>query len=209
MSGDSDIIKDVYDTAKSGGAEGLYDSWAAKYDADTAAKGFRLPGIAAGFAARYIPRGTGPVLDAGAGTGLVGSCLQALGYDQVTGIDISEAMLEQAAKTGAYQIVKRQVLGEPLDFADGAFAGVICTGSFGVGHAPPSSLYELLRVTRSGAPLIFNVVDNTWVEQGFPKIMKAIDEAGSWELAEKSDAFRPYTNGEKDLKVRVFVYHSL
>jgi SAM-dependent methyltransferase len=209
MADEKDIISDVYDTAKSGGAEGLYDKWASDYDADTAAKGFRLPGIAAGFAARHIPLGSGPILDAGAGTGQVGSCLQILGYDQITGIDISEAMLAEALRTGAYEAVKRQVLGEELSFADNIFSGVICVGSFGVGHAPPSSLFELLRLTKPGSPFIFNVVENTWVEQGFPDVMDAIDAAGTWEFVEKSEAFCPYTNGEEDLLTRVFVYRAL
>ena len=104
-------IKDgVYDETIRLGSKAVYQSWADKYDTDNAALGFRLPMLAAGFVARYVSADAS-ILDAGAGTGLVGASLKVLGYDQIEAIDISQEMLDQAAKTGAYQNLGVQVLG--------------------------------------------------------------------------------------------------
>ena len=186
-----DDIHAVYDALKGGGAEAFYDDWAAKYDADNAALGFRLPSLAAGFAARYVPRGDGPILDAGAGTGQVGMALRVLGYDDITAIDLSTGMLAVAAKTGAYSATRQQTLGQPLDFADGHFAASLCIGSFGPGHAPPESLHELARVTRPGGHVIFNVVEHAWQDQGFPALIDALTDGGVWAVEEETAPLPP------------------
>jgi len=43
-------------------------------------------------------RGSAPLLDAGAGTGLIGEWLGIIGYPHVEALDISEGMLAEAAK---------------------------------------------------------------------------------------------------------------
>ena len=48
-------------------------------------------------------RGAAPVLDAGAGTGLVGEWLGILGYPEVEALDISEGMLAVARAKGVYR----------------------------------------------------------------------------------------------------------
>ena len=205
MSQDShDDIHAVYARLEGGGAEGFYDDWAAKYDADNAALGFRLPVIAAAFGARYLAKGATPLLDAGAGTGQVGMALQVLGYRDITAIDLSTGMLKVAASTGAYAATRQQTLGEALDFDDGHFAGTFCIGSFGPGHAPPESLHELARVTRPGGFVIFNVVEHAWADQGFPELIGDLATTGTWQVEEDSGPFRPYTIGEPGLMTRIF-----
>ncbi len=209
MDDDKDaVVEEIYERTKAEGAERVYADWAAKYDADNAALGFRLPAMASAFAARHVPLGSGPILDAGAGTGQVGSALKVLGYDDITAIDISEPMLAVAAKTGAYRGLKRQVLGEPLDFPDGHFAGVICIGCFGPGHAPPSTLRELVRVAMPGGAIVFNVIESSWEGLGFPAVIEELATAGRWQLMEERGNWRPYTIGEPDLLTRLFVFRS-
>ena len=78
-----------------------YDGWAETYDSDFVADmDYRLPErVAAAFAAAQPD---GPVLDVGAGTGLVGVALTELGIGPVDGTDISPGMLAAAAKKGVY-----------------------------------------------------------------------------------------------------------
>ena len=205
MSQDShDDINAVYDRLKQGGAEGFYDDWSAKYDADNAALGFRLPVLAAALAARYAPRGAGPILDAGAGTGQVGMALRILGYPDITAIDLSTGMLEVAQATGAYTTTRQQTLGERLDFPNAHFAATLCIGSFGPGHAPPESLHELARITRPGGHVIFNVVEHAWQDQGFPQLIDTLTRTGTWAVEEDTGPFRPYTIGEPELLTRMF-----
>src|SRR5215203_3923318 len=62
-----------------------------------------LRGTRCGGRVRGAPRPTrGTVLDAGAGTGMFGSILRVLGYEDLVGIDISERMLEKAGEKDAY-----------------------------------------------------------------------------------------------------------
>lgn len=158
-------VDEVYAKAAADGAEGLYRDWASEYDDDNAAKGFELPYYMAGFVARHVPVDAGPILDAGAGTGWVGRTLSALGYQDITAIDLSAEMLAVAAAIGCYRDTRVMRLGDALDFSDNEFAAATCVGSFGPGHAPPESLFELARVVRPGGYLIFNVVEATWIDQ--------------------------------------------
>ncbi len=205
---DGSPIDKIYDQTSQGGSQDVYDDWAQSYDADNAALGFRLPGLASAFAARHIPPDSEPLLDAGAGTGQVGSALKVLGYRNIIGCDISEQMLAVAARTKAYSQLRRQVLGERLEFADHSFAGVLCVGSFGPGHAPPDTLDELVRVTRPGSSLIFNFREDTWKAQGFETKIREISDAKLWTLLEEKGPFRPYINGEPELFARIFVYRA-
>ena len=186
-----------------------YEGWAGSYDADNIAKGFRLPQMAAAFAARHVPRDAAPVLDAGCGTGLVAESLAILGYRDIVGLDISPAMLEAARALGVYAALHERALGTELPMADGEFAAFLCIGSFGPGHAPPESLDELARVTRPGGVGIFNVVEATHAEQGFAARIAEMEAAGVWRSREVSPAFRAYLIGEPEVVVRIFVQEIL
>jgi SAM-dependent methyltransferase len=98
------------------------------------------------------------------------------------------------------------MLGEPLDFPDAHFAAVIATGVFTEGHAPHSSFDELIRVTRLGGHLVFNVRDDVYEQRGFRERQEALETAGRWRLRERSDPFRPFTITEPHLRARIFVY---
>ena len=63
----------------------VYDAWATSYDAEMAAAGYRHPSIGTALLARHLPRGSGPFLDAGCGTGLLGDWLGILGLGPVEG----------------------------------------------------------------------------------------------------------------------------
>ena len=92
-----------------------YAEWAETYDDES----MRLFGYAApAEAARVLSRHLGPeldarILDAGAGTGLVGSFLAARGYRNLLGVDRSRPMLEQARKKGDYAELRCADLGDP------------------------------------------------------------------------------------------------
>lgn len=152
----------VYDAKAPEEVAALYDGWAESYDADMAQAGYRHPAIGLALLARHLAPGAGPVLDAGCGTGTLGGWLGILGYHPVEGLDISEGMLAVAARKGGYAALHRLALGGSLPFADGAFAGVICTGVFTTGHVGPEGLDELVRITRPGGVLVLTVKSTLW-----------------------------------------------
>ena len=152
----------VYDAKGPAEVAALYDRWSTTYDAEMAAAGYRHPSIGLALLARHLPRGPAPVLDAGAGTGLVGDWLGIVGYAHVEGLDISQGMLDVAAAKGQYKALHRLALGGPLPFADGYFAGVISTGVFTTGHVGAEALPELVRITAPGGVLVLTVKMPVW-----------------------------------------------
>ncbi|MDA0799572.1 MAG: class I SAM-dependent methyltransferase [Chloroflexi bacterium] len=164
-----------------------YDAWAAEYDADLKAYGYRSPAIAAGLVGRYVPKGTGPVLDAGAGTGNIGQILVLLGYRDITALDLPEGMLRVAAQTGAYKETRQMALGDHLDFPDNHFAAMVCLGTFVGGHAPAESFDDLIRIVQPGAHMIFTVRNDVIAK--FKGVMDAHEQAGRWQLIESTEPY--------------------
>lgn len=188
---------------------GAYAAWSSDYDRETAALGYCLPFIIAGWVARHVPKGAGPLLDAGCGTGLSGPYLRALGYDDLTGLDFSPDMLRLAAERRAYSRLVEAELGKPLPFPDGAFAGFFSTGVFTEGHAPASSLYELVRVTRAGGHAILTVRDSVFERDGFDAVIRLLESEGRWRPVEESPYFRAFAVGEPEVLVKAFVFEVL
>src|SRR5262245_65951797 len=60
------ILGAVYEAKRPDEIAALYDSWADTYDAEMAAAGYRHPSICLALLARHLPRGSAPLLDAGA-----------------------------------------------------------------------------------------------------------------------------------------------
>lgn len=166
----------------------LYDRWAEGYDAEMSAAGYRHPSIALALMARHLPRGAAPLLDAGAGTGLLGEWLGILGWPEVEALDISEGMLAVAARRGVYRALHRLALGGPLPFADGHFAAVVCAGVFTTGHVGAEGLDELVRVCRPGGVLVLTVKTTLW-DAGFAARVAALAGAGRLVEAERTPPY--------------------
>lgn len=152
----------VYDAKAPDEVAALYDGWAEAYDADMARAGYRHPAIGLALLARHAPRGAGPVLDAGCGTGLLGDWLGILGFAPVEGLDLSEGMLAVARRKGAYAALHRLALGTALPFPDGHYAAVISTGVFTTGHVGAEGLPELVRIVRPGGAIVLTVKTTLW-----------------------------------------------
>ncbi len=152
----------VYDAHAPEDVAAIYDAWASTYDAEMAQAGYRHPAVGLALLARHLPRGAGPVLDAGCGTGLLGDWLGILGFAPVEGLDLSPGMLEQARRKGSYARLHNLALGRELPFENGEFAGVISTGVFTTGHVGVEGLPELIRITRPGGVIVLTVKTTLW-----------------------------------------------
>lgn len=173
------------------GAEDLarsYDQWAETYDAEMMQTGYRHPAIGVGLMARHLPAAQGPVLDAGAGTGLTGELLKILGFGPLVALDLSPQMLARAAEKGIYAELHEARLGDALPFADGRFAGVISTGVFTTGHVGFEAVEELLRILRPGGRLVLTVKDSVW-EDGFATGAAGLCRAGRLRLLEETPPY--------------------
>lgn len=178
----------VYDAKRPEEVAALYDRWAETYDAEMAAAGYRHPTICLALMSRHLPRGATPLLDAGAGTGLIGEWLGIMGYGHVEALDISEGMLAQAAKKGAYAAFHCLALGGPLPFADGHFAGIVSAGVFTSGHVGVEGLDELIRICRPGGVIVLTVKNTLW-ESGFAVKVAEIETGGIVSRAEETEPY--------------------
>ena len=115
---------------------GVYDNWAAEYEAHMKGVGYTHPAMTAAMYTRHQPSGDAPMLDAGSGTGIMGEILPALGYPVIDGFDISPGMLALAEKKNLYRNLQQGALGERLGYADNTYAGATASGVFTEGHAP-------------------------------------------------------------------------
>jgi predicted TPR repeat methyltransferase len=162
----------VYEAKGGDAVADLYNKWAATYDAEMAAAGYRHPSIALALLARHLPKGAAPLLDAGAGTGLIGQWLQIMGYPEVEALDISEGMLAVARGKKCYSAFHVLGLGGPLPFADGQFAGIVSAGVFTSGHVGAEGLDELIRSCAGGGVIVLTVKGTLW-DGGFAAYVAA------------------------------------
>ena len=144
----------------------LYAGWADTYDEDFAARmNFLMPGHVAELFGEL--RGAGPVLDAGAGTGLVGQALAAHHTVAIDALDLSPEMLRVAGSKGVYRNLIEANLLETLPFDDGIYRAVLSSGTFTHGHVGPEALDELLRVAAPGALFVLTIKREHYEERGF------------------------------------------
>ncbi|MFC2969844.1 class I SAM-dependent DNA methyltransferase [Acidimangrovimonas pyrenivorans] len=144
----------------------LYRDWAASYDSDFASSmDYRLPqAVADAFAAAG---GAGPVLDVGAGTGLLAEGLARHGIGPVDALDISAEMLETARGKGFYRELMQADLTQGLSIADDSYGGITSSGTFTHGHVGPEALDELMRIARPGARFALSINAAVYREAGF------------------------------------------
>lgn len=166
---------------------------------------YLAPERAAYIFASHVPRHA-RVLDAGAGTGLVGEALSELGYNQLFAMDLSRGMLEEAHKKAIYVELRQMVMGKPLDYPTNFFDAVISVGVLTVAHAPANSLDELVRITKPGGHIAFSLRPDVYENSGFKDKQTALETDGKWRLVEVSQQFQPLPKGEPDVYHQVWVY---
>ncbi len=200
------FLQQVYSAQNNEDLKDTFNQWAGKYDEHVNGFGYMIPAIAAGLFSKYVPPDTSPILDAGVGTGLMGSILDAMGYGNQVGIDLSAGMLEMAAKRKIYIALHEMTLGEELDFPSGHFGACQSVGVFTTTHGPSAAFDELVRVLRPDAYIIFSVLEDAYITNGFKDKFESLTQAGKWQLIEKTKAFAGLLLVNPDLLHRVYVY---
>jgi predicted TPR repeat methyltransferase len=176
----------IYSATNSDELRERYDGWANEYDADLASLQYLAP--QAGASRCHAWSGSeARVLDAGCGTGLVGTALRELGVGHLTGFDLSQAMLDMAAARGVYDVLRQGSLTEPLPFAAGSFDAVVSVGVFTFGHVGPAALVPLTAVVRSGGHVTMTFRDDVFRDMGFDAEATRMEHIGAWHLVECTD----------------------
>lgn len=154
-----------------------YRAWAASYDSGFARDmDYLLPAhVAAAFRAAG---GGGPVLDVGAGTGLLAERLREMGQQgPIDAVDFSAEMLARAAEKGIYRSLTRADITQPIPLPR-QYGGVVSSGTFTAGHVGPEALPHLLALTLPGAQLALSINQRVWSAQGFDRALAELGAAG-------------------------------
>ena len=196
----------VYEATNDKELEGRYDLWAADYDSDLAAEfAWNAPQNATAVFVKHVDK-SAHILDAGAGTGLVGECLAGVGYKDLVAMDLSQGMLDEAKSKNLYNAFHQMALGGTLDFATGEFDAVLSVGVFTQGHAPANSFDELARITKPGGLIVFSLRVDTYESGGFQRQQTGMEDSGVWELAEMTEEYQPLPKGEPEVWHRIWAY---
>ncbi len=164
-----------------------------------------MPRLAAETFQQFVPTES-KVLDAGAGTGLVGVELHRLGYTNIDAMDMSQGMLDEAGRKGVYSDFYQMVMGEPLDLETGSYDAVIGVGVLTLGHAPAHSLDELARVVRPGGLVVFTLRPDVYRQNGFMEKQHQLESDGTWDIVNVTREFFGLPKGEPDVQFQVWTY---
>lgn len=147
-----------------------YRDWAASYDQGFASEmQYLLPAHVA--AAFMGARGQGPVLDVGAGTGLLAEALRQMGFtDPIDAVDFSVEMLERAAEKRLYAGLFQADITRPLALPR-RYGGIVSSGTFTAGHVGPEALPQLLAVAAPQAQVALSVNRRVWTSAGFDRAL--------------------------------------
>lgn len=205
---DKDRLAWIYSSRDSEELAERYDEWSETYDQELEGDyGWQIPCLMAERLSGTVPT-TARILDAGAGTGLVGQYLASMGYGNLTAIDISPEMLGKAKEKGVYEEFHLMDLARTLGFTDDTFDAVVCAGVLTFSHAPARSLYEMVRVTRPGGYILFSLRTDAWETMGFEDITQELESHGKWKLVDRK-GHQSFTEKEQDVIHDIWVYELL
>ena len=172
---DSDYLRRAYALDGAPAAQELYDQWANAYDNDLNAMDYQSPQRAVEAVLRHLNHDNDKevtILDAGCGTGMVGTCFASSSLQSrfvIDGLDLSEGMLAVSRKKNVYRHLDVANLDEPLKQQEGAYNVVTCVGTLTKGHVGPKVFREFVRVTARGGLVVATVHNDVWVSGGYEK----------------------------------------
>lgn len=180
-----------------------YAKWSETYDADVSSEylGTVLIGtiltdfINSGESKLATEKSAIRVSDVGCGTGLVAKGLNAQGYTNIDGMDISPEMIARARLLGIYQQLFDEVdINLPLrDEWLGAYDAAICCGVFTLGHVQPEALYQLISLIRPGGLVVTSTRTAYYDATEYQRISDQVESEGLVEL-KKCMKDAPYTD---------------
>lgn len=169
MSNDKEFgLKDAYSLETPEDSRRLYRDWAETYDVTFAQqRGYNYPThLAEVLSQRYTSTDL-PVLDVGAGTGLVAQALIQSQTLVIDAVDISPEMLQISSQKGVYRKCIEADLCQRLPMEDASYGAVVSAGTFTHGHVGPEAINELLRVAKPGALFCLGINARVFDANGF------------------------------------------
>lgn len=191
------VISELTPSSTENDAKETYDAWAATYEKDTDEHGYKGHVLCMeAFNKAMQSEGVFPganknikILDAGAGTGIIGEMLVKQGYTNVDALDISQKMLDIAIKKNVY----KQFICAPLSdvrieqIQTAEYDVTLCAGTIVYGQAKPLALDECIRHVRPGGLFIFSIRADSFdpKELGYSTKFEELEKLGKWSLVNR------------------------
>ena len=180
------FLDNAYDLHGAEETRAFYDDWAGSYDAEVAENGYATPGRAAAALAEHSADPAAALLDIGCGTGISGAAMQAAGFATIDGTDFSDEMLAQAETKGIYRTLLKADLTNPLPFEPGAYTQISAVGVLNPGHAPASTLDDILAKLPSGGLFVFSLNDHALEDNTYEGRLSEHLDCGNAQLLHRS-----------------------
>ena len=173
----------------------LYKKWAQTYDEDFAlSSGYISPQKISNFFIKHSKDADTPILDVGAGTGLVGEIISFKSKKEIIGIDISSEMLHQAKLKKCYSSLIEADVTSKIPLKDNSLGAVVSAGTFTHGHVGPDAFDELLRIVRPGGLFVLSINSKFFIKEGFKEKFSKIKNLISSPIFEKFSAHNKNIN---------------
>ena len=169
-------LNDICDSQSTEELKHKYDTWAITYDSDLEKDWSFMPATIAQTLTQLLNNKNAVILDAGAGTGLVGEALFKQGYTNLTAVDLSEKMLALAKEKNVYQDLHQGNLEEPIFGDSTSFDVIIAAGVFAYAHAGPKVLDNLFTLLSNKGLFLLTI------RQDYRQQMQSALDHLSWSL---------------------------
>lgn len=137
----------------------VYAAWQS-YDEDLDDYGYVAPKTAVDLLVKLLKntdtKTNAHIYDAGCGSGKVGAYLTELGYQHLSGGDLSESMLERAAARNVYTKLSTANFSESIDEPDNYFDAAISVGVWNDAFGE-NLTSEMLRIVKQNGTVLFTV----------------------------------------------------
>tara|TARA_Y100001970_G_scaffold37520_1_gene46384 strand:- start:114 stop:749 length:636 start_codon:yes stop_codon:yes gene_type:complete len=204
-------LNDAYSLKTPNDSIQLYKKWAQTYDKDFALNNNYLsPKKISNYYNKYSRNTDTPILDVGAGTGLVGELLHGLGHKQIIGIDISAEMLNEAKIKGCYSSLIEADITKKIPLENDSIGGVISAGTFTHGHVGPDAIDELIRIIKPGGLFVLSINSKFFKKSGFQEKFNKIKNKISSPIFKQFNAHGGQKENElKEVKIFASIFRKI
>ena len=153
-------LNDVYDGGTNDSRE-LYASWASTYDNEVQKNGYVTPERVAKALKDIVTNQSEVILDYGCGTGLSGFALQAVGFTNIDGLDVSQEMVTLAEKKSIYKTLTVFDPSTKIPVHADQYKIITAIGVIGAGAAPLEVFDNLFSLLPPSGLFAFSFNDHT------------------------------------------------
>ena len=178
-------LNDVYDGGTNDSRE-LYASWASTYDNEVQKNGYVTPERVANALKDIVTNQSELILDYGCGTGLSGFALQAVGFVNIDGLDVSQEMVTLAKKKSIY---KKLTVFDPstkIPVQADQYKIITAIGVIGAGAAPLEVFDNLFSLLPPNGLFAFSFNDHTLSDPNYEEKVNQCLNSGQATILHKN-----------------------